>query len=142
MASILESSNFFIQCKNSGLYFDIEGGSLEAKAKLIQYSFNGGENQQFMLKQVGDYIAIICKNSNLALYVPCGTKETIQIEQYPLHSGDNQLFAFEKTGDYFFIKNKNSGLYLDVRANSLEPAEIDQYQFHGGENQQFKLIFK
>ena len=46
----LSDGYYFIYCEHSGKALDIEGGSKQPGAKLIQWNIHGGDNQKYFIK--------------------------------------------------------------------------------------------
>ena len=62
---------YSIQSLNSGNFIDIEGVSLNEKARAIQFHDNGQTNQQFKIDNLSNsFIIIKARHSNLLLEVP------------------------------------------------------------------------
>jgi hypothetical protein len=78
--------------RNSGQVLDVNGGSTAAAAGVIQYTANGGTNQQWQLAGTGgDYFKVTNRNSGQALDVNGGsTAAAAGIIQYPYSGGNNQ----------------------------------------------------
>ena len=48
----LGNNQYRIKCKKSGHYLDVEGGSTNNGAKVLQWSWHGGPNQKWELRKV------------------------------------------------------------------------------------------
>ena len=122
---------------------DVNGGSLDDGASIIQWQCHGGDNQQWRLEVAGDgYSRIVSRHSGKCLDVNGGSLDDgASIIQWQCHGGDNQQWRLEVAGEgYSRIVSRHSGKCLDVNGGSLDDgASIIQWQCHGGENQNWLL---
>ncbi|RAG84023.1 glycoside hydrolase [Streptacidiphilus pinicola] len=109
---------------NSSMLMDVSGGSTSNGAKVIQWQFNGGDNQKWTLTRVSDNVYTLTSvKSGLCLDVPGqATAEGMQLEQWTCNGGTNQQFAADLvgslTGTKFMLVNINSGLNVGVESSS------------------------
>ncbi|MBN1190315.1 MAG: RICIN domain-containing protein, partial [Dehalococcoidales bacterium] len=126
LPDILEKGNqtqtfYEIAARHSGKALSVSDSSLAEDARIIQYSYQSGENQQWDLEPVGgDWFRIAARHSGMCIEVPGNSQEDgVNVLQHSSRSiPDNQLWKLERNGDYYRIINKKSGLYLDVEGNS------------------------
>jgi dipeptidyl aminopeptidase/acylaminoacyl peptidase len=123
---------------------DVNGGSLNDGASIIQWQCHGGANQQWRLEVAGDgYSRIVSRASGKCLDVNGGSPDDgASIIQWQCHGGANQQWRLEVAGDgYSRIVSRHSGKCLDVSGGSLDNgAFIIQWQCHGGANQNWRLL--
>jgi endoglucanase len=134
---------------SSGLVLDVEGGSEDDGASVIQYSAHPDEdpdNQLWSYVSDGpEFTTIVNKGSGQVLDVDGSSTEAgAPIIQFPSHeseSADNQLWTLQRVelaADHeaqylvaFRVVNKNSGYVLDVEGADVEAgASVVQYPAH------------
>lgn len=101
---------YYVEVVGTGKVFDISGGSTAAEAQLIQYTNNGGLNQQFRFEAGanGGY-KIVAVHSGLVLDVYGGsTQNGARIIQYPYHGGPNQNWMMTGSKSCKIDENGNS----------------------------------
>jgi len=132
----------FVTCSHSGLVWDIEGGSIEPGARLIQYCKHGGPNQQFVFEHAAENAFFIrCVQSGLYLDVAGGSTDNgVSIIQWPKHGGANQQFLLHETADGGFTVVTFCGKVLHVEHASKENCAHIVQRFilcsiHGPSNQ-------
>ena len=113
---IVEEASYYIENQHSGMVLDIEGGNKDNGANLIQYTRNGGQNQQWKVAEAENgYAKITSVLHGKAIDVADLSKENganIHIWEYV--NGDNQKWQIRAVGDgYYNIVNKLSGLSMD-----------------------------
>ena len=128
---------------NSGDALDVNSASTASGGNIIQWSQNGGNNQQWIITgSSGDY-TLTNRNSNLLLDVNgSSTAQGTGIVQMPSSGGDSQQWQITQTavGIYKLI-NKNSGMALDVNgASATAGAGIIQWPYSGANNQQWTVV--
>jgi len=106
--------------RNSGKVVDVNGGSTADGASIIQWPWNGGNNQQWQFVDKGSgYFNIVNRNSGKCLDVNgASTADGAGIIQYTCGSGTNQQFQWVATGSYFNIKARHSGKCINVVGSS------------------------
>ncbi len=132
---------FEITNKLSGKALDVIGASTQNGARIQQYDFLNGANQQWRLVPVdSQYYQIVNVNSGKVLD-DSGFSTTLGtlIQQYDNLGGDNQKWQLvPEAGGYYAIKNKFSGLVLDDSNYSLQSGTLIQlWSYLGGDNQQW-----
>jgi Ricin-type beta-trefoil lectin domain-like len=128
--------------RKSGLVMDVYGGSTNAGAHVIQWSYHNGLNQQWALVAYGNYYQLVNHKSGLVMDVYGGAKNAgAQVIQWTNHHGLNQQWSLVTDGNYIQIVNRNSGLVLDVfGGGTTQGVNVIQWTNHHGSNQQWSLI--
>ncbi len=120
---------------------DVSGGSQSPNAPVIDYTWNGGYNQQWALVPGASGYEIVNRGSGQCLSVENNsTDEGTPLVQYPCFGGADQLWNIGSTSTYDHegITSVSSGLNVDVEgASFFEGATIDQWPSNGGSNQYF-----
>lgn len=126
---------------NSGEVADVTGGATTAGAPLIQWSADGGLNQQFDFVSTGDgYYRIRARQSGLVLQVS-GSATGADITQQPdTNASAEQWRVIDQGGGVVSLVNRSSGLAMDVwEASTADGARISQWTYTGSANQRFQL---
>lgn len=140
----IDTQSFYrISSQNSGKCLDVEYGSVNNGANLMQHSCHDGSNQKFRFSPLGNgYYNIIAGNSGKCLDVANASLATnARIMQYDCHSGTNQQWVLntDPSGN-IFIRARHSGKVMDIQgASYAENAALIQHDYHGGLNQRFQL---
>lgn len=138
------SSYYRIINRNSDKALDVNGGSTANGASVIQWTWNGGNNQQWQIvDNGGGYYRIINRNSSKALDVNGGsTSNGATVIQWTWNGGNNQQWQIvDNGGGYYRIINRNSSQALDVNGGSTaNGASVIQWPWNGGNNQQWQII--
>ncbi|GAB3891605.1 RICIN domain-containing protein [Kibdelosporangium lantanae] len=133
--------NYRLAVAQSGKLADINGRSTAAGALLIQWTSNGGLNQQFdLLDSGGGYFRIRARHSNLVLQVT-GNNAGADITQQPDSNATSQQWKFtaDPNGAYG-LTNRQSGLTMGVAGSSTaDGAHISQSADMGSPSQRFQL---
>jgi endoglucanase len=123
----------------SGLALEVAGSSTADGANVDQWLYDGGPNQQWTLKSLGNgYYEISNQNSGLALEVASSsTGNGGNVDQWSYSGGNNQQWGVSSLGDGFFeITNRNSGLALEDEGWSTnDGGNVDQWMYDDGANQ-------
>ena len=129
--------------RNSGDALDVNGQSTVAGARIIQWSYWGGNNQQWSLAALDSgFYTVSNRNSSLLLDVAGASKANgDSVIQWTANGGPNQQWQVVDIGfGYYQIVNHNSGLSLDVNgASTVNGAGIIQWPVNGGSNQQWQI---
>jgi hypothetical protein len=132
----------------SGLVMDVSGASTADGAAVIQWSSNGGANQQWTLRQTaGNVYTLTGAGSGKCLDVPNGSAaQGTGLDIRTCDGGAGEAWALEATGSYtsgnpsYVLVNLNSGLLADVTgASTTTGAKIEQWPATGGTNQTWTL---
>jgi hypothetical protein len=122
---------------------DAFGASLENGAGFIQFTRNGGDNQQFIVEPAANgYYKIIVKHSGKALDIYSASQNNgAGAVQWDFHGGDNQLWSIEQVeAGYYKIVAKHSNKALEIYGSSQDNASpVLQWDYHGGDNQKWKF---
>jgi hypothetical protein len=142
LGSSTTTKYYEIVSRNSGLVLDVYGAQTNAGAKVIQWPYHSGLNQQWSLVTDGSYYQIVNRNSGLVLDVyGAQTNAGAQVIQWSNHNGLNQQWSVVTDGSFTQIVSRNSGLVLDVYgAQTNGGAQVIQWTNHNGLNQQWSLI--
>jgi len=129
---------------NSGEELDVNGASTASGAGIIQWSQNGGNNQQWIITNNGiGYYQITNRNSSDALDINgASTNSGAGAIQWPWNGGNNQQWQLTSvsTGIYK-ATNRNSGMVLDVSgASTTNGAGIVQSTSNSGSDQQWQIV--
>jgi hypothetical protein len=126
------------------LLWDVSNASTADGAPLLQWTWNGGHNQQwFVLPTDSGYAELVNRNSGKCLAAPdfVAGHQLIQVpctgnpsQQWYLGVYPGQSLA----GQTRTVQNRSTGLYADVAAASTTAgAAIDQWYYNGNWNQQW-----
>jgi hypothetical protein len=141
------ASGVYHRCKiisrKSDKALDIQGGSLLNGAKLIQWTYNGADNQQWRLVPVSpDSYIIISVKSSKVLDVPGHSMNNgTEIAQYTYNGGANQHWRLVEIGNNDYkIESVESGKVLDVLNASMDDgAPVQQYGYGQAPNQRWRI---
>jgi alpha-L-fucosidase 2 len=130
--------------RRSGKVLDVYGGSTADGAKVVQWSWTGGTNQQWRLEPNSDQsFRLVSRGSGKVLQNPGGsTTQGTQLDQWSDTAGTHQWWRLVDAGDgYHRLVNVRSGLVADVSGGSLnDGAQVVQWAANGGTNQQWQLV--
>lgn len=130
--------------RNSGKSVDVSGGATTNGANVIQWDFNGGDNQQWSFTGTDEgYFNITNKNSNKALDVNGASHDAgTEIIQWDYADETNQQWLIKTIGfGYYTIINRNSNQSLDVNGGATyNGGDIIQWYYNNGYNQQWYII--
>ncbi len=130
--------------RNSGKALDVYQQSTSDGANVIQWPYNGGNNQKWTIVEAGGgYYRIVNVNSGKDLDVyQSSTADGGNVIQWSHNGGNNQLWQINDLGNgYYSIINKNSGKALDVYQNSTaDGGNVVQWSYNSGNNQQWQII--
>jgi hypothetical protein len=141
--SVNVSGLYVLRAKHSGKALDVWGLSPYNGAAVQQWDYWGGENQKWLISNVGDgYYKLIAKHSGKALDVSgFSPYNGAGILQWDYWGGDNQKWELMPVEDgYYRLTAKHSGKSLDVSGISpYNGAGILQWDYWGGDNQKWSL---
>lgn len=126
---IISGTIYKITSKVSGKVLDISGASTSDGAKTIQWTDNGGTNQQFKVIDVGGgYYKLIAVHSGMTLDDPnFSTVSGTQLQQATDNSSDAQKWKILDMGNgYSKVVSKASGLIMDVSGSSTSDGAVVQ----------------
>lgn len=128
--------------RHSGKVADVKDGSTADAAPVIQWTANGGANQQWRLLDAGGgYSRIVNVKSGKCLDVNNGSTADGAIAiQYTCNGGNNQAWQLRDMGNgWSAIVARHSGKCLDVKGGSTADGyAIVQWTCNGGTNQQWQ----
>lgn len=127
----------------SGKALDVQYGSKDNGANVLQYTYQGNANQKWYLIPTGDGYYTI-KNAYTEKVVDVSAKSKDNggdVIQYQSNGGTNQQWKIEATDNgYYRLINRNSGLALDVSGKTTaDNGDVIQWEYNGGGNQQWKI---
>ena len=129
--------------RNSGKALDIAWGSQDNGANVLQYTYNGYNNQKWYLEPTGDgYYYLKSVATGKVVDVSGKSKSNGgDVIQWQKNNGTNQQWKIESVGDgYYKLINRNSGLALDVSGRTTaDNGDVIQWSYSGGWNQQWKI---
>jgi lysophospholipase L1-like esterase len=134
---------YFIQCRHSSLFFDIESRSMSNGGALVQWTRTSATNQQFRFVDAGGgYYKIQARHSNLYLDLRDSNRaDGAYIVQWSDDGSTEQQWQILDDGTYLRFINRASGKALDVWEKSTTAGgRISQYTSNGGTNQQFRAL--
>jgi hypothetical protein len=148
LSSLFNNGSYNLWVADAPDVLDVNGASQSAGAGLIQYTWNGGTNQDwFVLPTDSGYAELVNRNSGQCLdnggstgpsdlvQEPC-TGALSQQWYLNVYAGDGNL-----NGQQHVLTNRYSGLVADVTGASFWPgATVEQYYANGGNNQKWTLL--
>ena len=134
--------NYLIINAYSGQVLDDSGSSSSNGAQLIQYPFDGGSNQEWILLAAGDATASTnyIQNATSALVLDdpgSSTSNGTSVDVWQFNGGANQAWTFVQmwNGNVVIVNDAN-GLVLEETGSSYNGANlIDQGQLESGDSQ-------
>jgi Tfp pilus assembly protein FimT len=130
------------QCGNKVM--DVQGVSMADGANVLQWSWNGGENQQWRVESVSaGYYKLTAKHSGKVLDVKgISTVDGANVDQWSWNGGANQQWRITDIGGGFYkLYAKHSGKALDVNgASSQDGANVQQWASNNTCAQKWQII--
>lgn len=140
----LADGYYKLTVKHSGKVLTVQGNSTSDAAHLVQYTYNGGDNQMWYVEKTSDtnpetYMLVSARSQKVADVQGSSTSNSANLLQYHYNGNNNQRFILEDAGSgYFKIKAKHSGKVLDVAwASTANDADVVQYTSGTGDNQKW-----
>jgi hypothetical protein len=135
-------------CANSGKVLDVEGGSVQDGARVLQWTDHNGANQSWSFVSVGSIngqpaYKLVCANSGKVLDVTGGSQQAgAAVIQWSYHGGANQhWYVLDAGNSTCKIESVGSGKVLDVEGGSVQDgARVLQWDDHNGANQHWSLV--
>jgi hypothetical protein len=128
----------------SGKALEVEGGSTEDGAAVVQNPPSDAEHQRWSLDYNGaGFFRLTNLLSDKILDVPDESDDDgVVLKQWEDHNGDNQVWLVVDLGaGRFKLKNKKSGKFVAViEGSTADGAGIEQRTGADGEEQQFRLV--
>ncbi|WDV49259.1 RICIN domain-containing protein [Streptomyces coeruleorubidus] len=132
-----------MKARHSGKCVDVAGSSTADGAAVQQLSCQGGDNQQWRLRSVGEgYYQIVAQHSGKCLDVSsASTANGAAVIQWTCKGSTNQQWQLQDAGSgYVELVARHSGKCLDVTsASTADGARLQQFDCLGGQNQQWSL---
>ncbi|TDC41565.1 RICIN domain-containing protein [Micromonospora sp. KC213] len=130
-----------LTARHSGKCVDVISASTADGAEVAQYGCNGGSNQRWEFRSLGDgYHQIIAQHSGKCLEVNgASTANSARITQRTCTSAQNQQWQTQDAGSgYVRVIARHSGKCLDIPSSSTaDGTRLIQYTCGTGQNQQF-----
>ncbi|MFI7017314.1 RICIN domain-containing protein [Streptomyces sp. NPDC050164] len=132
-----------MKARHSGKCADVAGSSTADGAAVQQLSCQGGDNQQWRLRSVGEgYYQIVAQHSGKCLDVSsASTANGAAVIQWTCKGSTNQQWQLQDAGSgNVELVARHSGKCLGVTsASTADGARLQQFDCSGGENQQWSL---
>jgi hypothetical protein len=142
-SDIVSGGTYKLINRNSGKALDVYKKSTENGGDVIQWSYNGGNNQKWVITDMGNGYKLINVNSKKALDVSnSSTENGGDVIQWTDNNQNNQRWNIVNLGNgYYNLVNVNSGKLLDVDHNSTENgANVLQWSNNNNYNQQWQIV--
>jgi Ricin-type beta-trefoil lectin domain len=143
-AAIDLTKTYEIVSVNSGLSLDVTDKSTADGAKLQQWAYGGGANQQWKLQSSGSgtYEIIGVASGKCADVTDVSDANGALVQVWSCTGGANQQWKLQAgSGGAYEIVSVNSGKCLDVmNVSKSDGAAVQQWSCTGGANQQWKLV--
>ena len=140
----LENGRYNIVSSLSGLYLDVYGASKDDGANVIQYSQNGGMNQQFDVQSLGDgTYSIRPAHSGKSLDVSgWNGNDGAELHQWTYTGASNQRWHIDDAGNSLYsITSAYSNKAIDVwEMNKSIGGDVRLYSWWGGPNQKWSFV--
>lgn len=136
--SFSSGKKYVIKSYNSGKALDVSWGSKDNGANVLQYTYNGYENQKWYIEPLGNgYYAIKSANSGKSLDIAYASNDDgANIQQWDYYGGNAQQWKIEAANGGYSIINRQSGKALDVSGKSkADNANVLQWRYTGAANQ-------
>ncbi len=133
---------YTIISRNSGKSLDVHYGNGANGTNILQYTYNGYNNQKWYLqKQSNGYYIIKSYATGKVLDVAdWSVSNGGNVHQWEYVGGANQEWSIEYVDGYYKIINRHSGLALDVSdVSTADNANVHQWEYVGGANQQWSI---
>ncbi|WP_181794746.1 RICIN domain-containing protein [Streptomyces sp. WELS2] len=120
--------------RHSSKCADVPGRSLWQGVAISQYGCNGGTNQKWWFKDLGNgYRALVGRGSSL-----CLQENASGVTQENCTGGAAQQWSVTASGSYVTLRSRASGKCLDVSGGSTaDSAAVITYACNGASNQQW-----
>jgi len=143
-AFAIDSGRYTIQSSLSGQFMDVEGGSSDDGANILQYSESGATNQQFDVVSLGDgSYSIRPAHSGKSLDVYAwNADDGAELRQWTYYGNSNQRWYIDNVGSGLYsITSVFSGKAIDVWEMSMVAGgDIRLYSYWGGAGQHWSFL--
>lgn len=127
----------------SGKCLDVEGGSRDDKAEIIQFDCLKQNNQRWTVQSVGNgMFRMVARHSGKCMDVSGASQDNgARVIQFACHDGTNQRFFLERSGANFKIKPVHaSRKCLDIEGGGIQSgAHLIQFECKNQTNQLFEI---
>jgi hypothetical protein len=122
--------------RNSGKVIDVQNPNTSDGAKVGQWTWNGGNWQQWYFQDAGSgYFRIVSRHSGKCLDVSgVSTSDGAGIIQWACGSGVNQQFQWVASGSYYTLKARHSGKCVNVTGSSTSDGTLLEQRTCGSGN--------
>ena len=129
--------------RQTGKVLDTLQSSLQDGADLVQWTDNGGANQQWHVTDTGNgYRTLFNRNSGRVLSIwGTSTADNARAVQWVENAGADQQWQLVPVGAYYRLVARHSGNALSVLDSSgSDGAQIVQRAYNGSLDQQWRLV--
>ncbi|MER7837752.1 alpha-L-fucosidase [Streptomyces sp. NPDC096040] len=121
-----------------GLALD-SGGNVAYGSDLIQWTWNGGDNQQWQAVDLGNgYYRLVNRTNGMAADGWGATSDGAAAQQAPWNGGNNQQWQITDRGNgCYSIANRSTGLVLDGGGQVTSGSVTKQWHWNGSTNLQW-----
>lgn len=148
ISSLFNNGSYNLWVGDAPDVLDVSGASQAPGAGLIQYTWNGGTNQDwFVLPTDSGYAELVNRNSGQCLTDPNYATGPTNLVQEPCTGDSTQQWYLgvypgqSLNGRTLVPTNRYSGLVVDVTGASFWPgAAVEQYYANGGSNQNWTFL--
>ncbi len=141
--NLIPNGTYVITNRYSSMVIDDPGASNTQGKVMNQWPANGGNNQKWILTNLGNNIvSLVNVSSSQAMEVAGGSKaNSASVDQAPYQGNAWQQWRVISLGSgYYELTNVNSGLALDNYQRSVREGDsIDQYPYQGNSWQQWSF---
>ncbi|MBN2442642.1 MAG: RICIN domain-containing protein [Spirochaetales bacterium] len=128
--------------RTSGKCIDVPGGNTANGVQLVQWTDNGGVNQQWRISSNSEgyyFITSVVSNKNIDNYG--STNNNAPINQYDQGGSNNQQWRIVDIGNgYYKMLCRTGGLAMDNGGSTADDAGIVQNPDNGANSQQWKIV--
>jgi chitinase len=140
----VKDGRYLVKSSSSGKCFEVEGGSRDDSAQIVQMSCHSVGKQRFDVKDMGggNYRLLNQRSAKAIDIAAASNADGAKVQQYTDNGTGAQRFSFVPTGvaGEYTIVNQHSGKCLDVADKSQQDgAKIQQWTCSNGSNQKFRL---
>jgi len=140
----IANGTYKLIARHSGKALDAFGANTTNGTQIIQWTYNGGNNQRWTVTDRGNgQYSIIGVQSGKCIDVSnWGTANGTKVQLWDYLGGTNQKFTFTSTGGgyYRITPTHATGSCLDVSGvSTADGANVQLWQWLSGNNQQWSL---
>jgi poly(3-hydroxybutyrate) depolymerase len=143
-ALAIENGRYNIVSSLSGLYLDVDGARMDDGTNVIQYTNNGGSNQQFDVTALDDgtySIRAVHSGKSLDVY-SWNENDGAELRQWTYTGASNQRWHIDDAGNGLYsIISAYSNKAIDVwEMNRAVGADVKLYTWWGDANQKWSFV--